>query len=176
MPAVSPERGNRAVRAVGAAAAAAVGLYAGWLGMLAVHEFGHAAAAVATGARIERIEIPLWGFSRTDVVDPRAPALILWCGILVGALVPWAAALLVPRRARTRPVAEFFAGFCGIANGAYLAVGCWLPAGDAAELMRLGAPRAVLVLVGAVLIAIGLHFWHRLGPRFARLTGVSRVG
>jgi hypothetical protein len=80
-------------------------------------------------------------------------------------LIAWRAA---PRIAS---LLRFFAGFCLIANGAYLGVGVTRPVGDAADLLRLGTPRWALGLYGAIAISLGLWIWHGLGPRF----GVPRT-
>ncbi len=70
---------------------------------------------------------------------------------------------LVPRWAY---LAAFFAGFCLIANGAYLAFGWTIGAGDAGDLLRHGAAVWQLVLFGLPTMALGLWFWNGLGPHF----------
>jgi hypothetical protein len=52
---------------------------------------------------------------------------------------------------------RFAAGFCLIANGAYLGGGVLLPVGDAADILRRG---------GTVAIPAGLRLWHGQGPSF----------
>ena len=61
---------------------------------------------------------------------------------------------------------RFFAGFCLIANGAYLAVGSFDRIGDAGDLMTHGAPIWLLWLFGLTTIPAGLRLWHGLGPQF----------
>jgi hypothetical protein len=61
---------------------------------------------------------------------------------------------------------QFFAGFCLIANGAYLAGGSFYEAGDAGDLLHHGAPIWLLWLYGLITIPIGLWFWNGLGPYF----------
>jgi hypothetical protein len=76
--------------------------------------------------------------------------------------------LLVVRRLGRRYtfLAAFFAGFCLIANGAYLAGGAWINAGDAADLLHLGASRWQLLAFGLPAIAVGLMLLNGLGPNF----------
>ncbi len=140
-----------------------------WYGMQAVHELGHAITAVLTGGRVERIVLPIAGFSRTDLAENPRPLLTAWAGPIAGGAVPLLAfALLrvIPRGLRLWLIAEVtrsFAGFCLIANGAYIGLGWIDRIGDAGDLLRLGAPVWSLCLVGAFFIAGGLLLWHRGG-------------
>src|SRR4051794_16539235 len=141
--------------------------YACWLGMEAIHEAGHALHAAVSGGRVVRVDLPLAGFSRTDVSPNPHPAFVAWGGPLWGAALPlaaWAAAAaLVPHGGRVRRGVQFFAGFCLIANGAYLGAGWVDRVGDAGDLMRHGTPAWVLVAYGVVATGAGLFLWHRLG-------------
>jgi hypothetical protein len=69
-----------------------------------------------------------------------------------------------------RSVIQFFAGFCLVANGAYVGLGSFTGAGDCGEMLRTGTPRGAMWLFGAVTIVFGLYLWHRLGSpgRFLR--------
>jgi hypothetical protein len=64
---------------------------------------------------------------------------------------------------------RFFAGFCLVANGAYLAGGSFDGIGDCGDLMRHGTPIWLLWLFGAIALPAGLVLWHRQG----RLFGLS---
>src|SRR5438552_3539003 len=99
--------------------------------MQAVHELGHVVCAWATGASVVRVVLDPLTFSRTDVAGGRHPALVAWAGPLCGAALPlivwlagrgagWPGAYLL----------RFFAGFCLVANGAYVGFGSFEPAGD----------------------------------------------
>lgn len=138
-----------------------------WLGMQIVHETGHVIGACLTGGSVERVVLHPLAFSRTDLSrDPR-PLIVSWSGALVGTLIPlaaWSAAHCL--RVPGHPLLRFFAGFCLIANGAYLGVGCLHGEGDASDLLRHGAARWQLVLFGLIAAAAGLRLWHRLGPHF----------
>jgi hypothetical protein len=67
-------------------------------------------------------------------------------------------------------VTRFVAGFCLVANGAYITSGPWLAAGDTADLLRLGVPQWVLPLSGLPPLAAGLALWQGLGQYY----GLSR--
>ena len=152
-------------------ATAPVGLYASWLAMEAVHEAGHVLHAALSGGRVAHVELPWLGFSRTDLAVNPSPRFVAWGGPVWGAAAPllvwllWAAAFR--RRGRWEQISgralQFFAGFCLVANGAYLGVGWMDRAGDAGDLIRRGTPVGVLILFGAVATGAGLWLWHRLG-------------
>jgi hypothetical protein len=141
---------------------------ASWLGMMTAHELGHALAAWCSGGRVERIVLHPLAFSRTDLgVNPH-PALVALGGFVVGALAPLGLWLGAHRlRWRCGNLLRFFAGFCLLANGAYLASAAVLPVGDTADLLRLGAPVWVMVLCGGALCAGGLALWSGSWRLFA---------
>jgi hypothetical protein len=146
-----------------------------WLGMMAVHEFGHVAALWATGGTVAKVVLHPLTISRTDAgLDPH-PVPVIWAGPFAGVVLPLAAAAL----ARMFPFAgshllRFFAGFCLIANGCYLGVGFFDPVGDARELLRLGVPAWQLGLFGCVCVPLGLYLWHGQAKHFQR-ENVSRA-
>lgn len=138
-----------------------------WLAMMAVHELGHVLHALLSGGRVTKVVLHPLTISRTDVSPNPAPHFVGWGGAIWGCLLPIALDGLV--RALRMPlshVVSFFAGFCLIANGAYLGSGFWFPVGDAAELLQRGTPRWFLGVFGLATITTGLWFWHGLGPRF----------
>lgn len=154
---------------LGTKLAALVLAYPCWLVMLSVHELGHVICAWLSGGRIESMVIPLLGFSQTVLSHNPHPVFVAAGGSVWGALLPVALAVAVGRAARNsaapmlswvRGLAWAFAGFCCVANGAYLTVGGWLDGTDAADLRRGGVPIVALVLVGAVFSAVGLAIWH----------------
>src|SRR5947208_3221822 len=108
-----------------------------WFAMMAVHEFGHVLHAWFTGGRVSRVVLNPLEFSRTDVSLNPDPLFVAWGGAVWGVLIPLvvflAARHLVPRYAY---LAQFFAGFCLVANGAYLLGAALLPAADAEGLLR----------------------------------------
>ena len=60
-------------------------------------------------------------------------------------------------------VARFFAGFCLIANGAYLGVGSFFGTGDCGEMVRQGSPLWALRLFGAIAVPMGFWLWSGQG-------------
>jgi hypothetical protein len=133
-----------------------------WYGMMAVHELGHVVGAWATGGTVTGVFLHPLSISRTDVLPNPYPGIVVWLGPVVGSLLPL---LLVAcgRSCRAETYVGFFAGFCMIANGAYISVGTLEGIGDAGEMLRCGAPVWTLVAFGAVGISSGLMIWHRLG-------------
>ena len=83
-----------------------------------------------------------------------------------GSAIPLVIAALVSlARIRWAYLVWFVAGFCLIANGAYIGVGAFDPVGDAEELVALGVSRWVLLGFGVVAFGAGLWIWHRGGER-----------
>lgn len=144
-----------------------------WLGMQAVHELGHVVGAVVTGGRVAEVTLHPATISYTRLAENPHPVAVTWLGPLVGVLVPLAV-WLVARLGKLRGwyVLQFFAGFCLVANGAYLAAGSFAGVGDAAELLRRGTPIVLLWLFGLSTIPFGLWLWDGLGPHFG--LGASR--
>jgi hypothetical protein len=147
-----------------------------WLGMQIVHEFGHVLAAWGSGEEVYRVVLHPLTISRTDTSHDRHPLLVVWGGPLVGVAFPVAALAATGLiRPRWSYLPRFFAGFCLIANGAYLGVGSFGDVGDAGELLRYGGPRWALVTFGLVCVPAGLLLWHGLGPRFGLGEAKGRV-
>src|SRR5262245_48841865 len=135
--------------------------------MQAVHEAGHVLAALATGGRVARVVLHPLTISRTDLAHNPTPLTVVWAGPLFGVLLPlvaWgvAAALHLPWAFLLR----FFAGFCLVANGAYIGGGSFDRLGDAGDMLRHGSPPWLLWAFGAVAVPAGLWLWHRQGPHF----------
>lgn len=143
------------------------GVLGSWLGMQAVHEAGHVLGAIVSGGRVERVVVHPLTISRTDLAENPHPLVVAWAGPLIGVLSPlllWAVA-----RAFQSPgafVLRFFAGFCLIANGAYLAIGSFHRVGDAGELLQHGSPTWMLWSFGLLTVPAGLWLWHRQGHHF----------
>ena len=145
-------------------------LYPAWLLFQAVHESGHVLHAAASGGSVAHVELPLLGFSRTVLAANPHPLFVAAGGPLWGSLLPLVAAGVMPRGwTAGRTISRAFAGGCLVANGAYLAVGWTEPAGDAADLLRLGVPVGALVALGSAGGGAGVWMWHLLGRAPARL-------
>jgi hypothetical protein len=148
-----------------------------WLGMQIVHESGHVACAWAGGETVSRVVLHPLALSRTDVTHDRHPLLVIWGGPILGSLLPLGAlGLSKLARARVIYLFRFFAGFCLIANGAYLGVGGFSGVGDAGDLLRYGAPPWMLVAFGLLCMPLGLSLWNGLGPHFGLGPSKGEVG
>lgn len=135
-----------------------------WLSMMAVHEFGHVVGAHLTGGSVERVVVDPLTISRTDVAPNPHPAIVVWLGPVVGCALPLAVFALVSGRHTTlRNIAQFFAGFCLVANGTYIGLGSFARVGDCGEMLRTDTPFWTMLAFGAVAIALGLYLWHGLG-------------
>jgi hypothetical protein len=135
--------------------------------MQIVHEAGHVVGARVSGGTVVHVELKPWTISRTDVIPNPSPLLVAWGGPISGVVLPLLVWLVV--RAARLPIAylfRFFAGFCLIANGAYIGTGAFIPVGDAAELLRAGSPVWMLAAFGVVSVPAGLALLHRQGAWF----------
>ncbi|MFQ5732055.1 MAG: M50 family metallopeptidase [Planctomycetaceae bacterium] len=142
------------------------GVLSSWLLMQAVHEFGHVLHAWCSGGSVQRVVLHPLAISRTDVRPNPSPRFVAWGGFVWGVAVPllvWAAG--IRWRWRIAGCLAFFAGFCLIANGAYLTTGVRSPVGDTRDLLRHGDSPWLMFAAGAFGIAGGLWIWHRLDGR-----------
>lgn len=140
---------------------------ASWFGMQAVHEMGHVLAGVLTGGTVANVALHPLELSRTDLDSNPQPLLVVWAGPVVGVALPvvlWGAFAIL--KSRYAFLLRFFAGFCLVANGAYIGIGSFDGIGDCGEMLRCGSPMWVLWAFGACGIAAGFLAWHRLGTAF----------
>jgi hypothetical protein len=142
-----------------------------WLGMMALHELGHVLHAWLTGGAVEGLVLHPLAISRTDVSPNPQPLCVAWGGAIWGCLLPlglFVAMVLAARRCAW--LGRWFAGFCLVVNGAYLAGGAVLSSrgggDDPGTLLEHGAARWQLIAFGLPAIAIGLYLWNGLGPHF----------
>lgn len=138
-----------------------------WLGMQAIHESGHVSGAALTGGRVARVVLHPLVISRTDLAVNPHPLAVVWAGPVFGVAIP----MLLWGMARTfrRPavfVLRFFAGFCLVANGFYIAGGSFAGVGDCGEMLRHGSPIWALWLFGIATVPAGFWLWHGLGVHF----------
>jgi hypothetical protein len=151
-------------------------LLGSWLGMQAVHEFGHVLGAWATGGKVAKVVFHPLTISRTDLAENPHPLIVVWCGPVLGVVLPlifWALAASVSMPGAYVP--RFFAGFCLIANGAYIAFGSFDRVGDCETMLRYGSALWQLWLFGLLTVPLGLWLWHRQGPRFGLGSGQGKV-
>ena len=147
-----------------------------WLGMMAVHEFGHVLHLWLSGGTVEKVVLHPLEISRTDPGENPHPLVVAWGGPIWGCLIPLAGLWLARSAARAHAyLARFFAGFCLIANGAYLVGDCLVRGGDGGVLIDHGTPPWLLVLFGLPAVALGLALWNGLGRHFGRGDARGRV-
>jgi hypothetical protein len=150
-----------------------------WLLMLAVHESGHMLQGWLGGAQLDRVHLPLLGFSQTDFAVNPHPLFVAWGGALWGSVLPLAilaAARCFVAKRRVYLLA-WFAGFCLVANGAYLLGGAILNGGadDGGVILQHGGARWQLLGFGLIAVAAGLSLWNGLGPCFGLGPSRGRV-
>ena len=143
-----------------------------WLAMMVVHESGHVFNACLSGGIVSKIVLHPLAFSQTDLSVNPHPLFVAWGGATWGCLIPLGLLACVHFIARNyRYLFAWWAGFCLIANGAYLACG-WLFSGsghaadDANVILQNGGARWQLVIFGLIALPIGLWLWNGLGPNF----------
>lgn len=147
-----------------------------WLAMMAVHELGHVLGAWFTGGHVTRVVLHPLAISRTDVSPNPSPLLVVWAGPLFGVLLPLATWLVFSlARIPGAYLSRFFAGFCLVANGAYIGLGSVDGIGDAGEMTRHGTPIWWLWLFGVLAAPSGLLLWHRIGSHFGLGESRGRV-
>lgn len=147
-----------------------------WLGMQAVHELGHVAAAWATGGRVERVVLHPLTISRTDLGHNPQPLIVAWSGPVVGAVLPlfaWVVATWC--RLRAAFVWRFFAGFCLVANGLYVGLGSFSQVGDCGDILKNGSEPWHLWVFGLVTVPAGIWLWHAQGRHFGLGKDAARV-
>jgi hypothetical protein len=151
-------------------------LLGSWLGMQTMHESGHAIAAMASGGRVEKVVLCPLTISRTDLAHNPQPLFVVWAGPVFGVVAPmilWGVA--VGLNLPGAFVLRFFAGFCLIANGAYIGIGSFDNVGDCGTMLRHGSSPWQLWLFGAVTVPFGLWLWHRQGVHFGLETPGGQV-
>jgi hypothetical protein len=142
-------------------------LSATWLGLQAVHEFGHVLAAWLTGGRVSRVVLHPLTISRTDLAKNPHPLVVVWAGPVIGIAIPlllWTAAAAA--RLPGAYVLRFFAASCLVANGLYIGLGSFNRVGDCGEMLRHGSAPWQLWLFGAVTVPAGIFLWHGQGHHF----------
>jgi len=140
---------------------------ASWWGMQIVHELGHILSAWLTGGTVTNVVLHPLAISRTNVMPNPHPLLVVWGGPLVGVVLPLVGFAIARRFVRsTAYLLRFFAGFCCVANGAYIGMGVFFPVGDAQVMRAAGAAGWGLALFGAITIPLGFALWNGLSPAF----------
>ena len=151
-------------------------LAASWQGMQAIHELGHVLGAQITGGQVARVVWHPMTISRTELAVNPHPGMVVWAGPIVGILAPLALWTLASTfQLPGTYLIRFFAGFCCIANGAYIAGGAWDGFGDCGVMCRHGSPIWLLWVFGLVTVPTGLWLWHGQGEYFGMGQAQGRV-
>ena len=142
-------------------------LVTSWLGMQALHESGHVLGALVTGAEVKRVVLHPLTISRTDLGKNPHPLAVVWAGPIIGVMIPLTFCGIVSWLQMPGAfVFRFVAGFCCVANGAYIAYGSMDGIGDCGEMLRNGSPMWHLWLFGVCTIPVGFMIWHGQGKYF----------
>ena len=143
---------------------------------MAVHELGHLLGAIVTGGTVERVVLHPFAISRTDVQPNPNPAAVVWAGPIVGIVLPLLILVGIPRgRLVACNVARFFAGFCCVANGAYIAFGSVHHVGDCGEMFKTGTPLWLMIAFGSASMSVGLYLWHRMGSLYRYFSDTNPI-
>ena len=154
-----------------------------WLGMMAVHELGHVLAAWTSGGVVERIDLHPLVLSHTMLAANPCPLYVAWGGPILGCLFPLALLGIVKLFAKPYDyLAAFFAGFCLVANGAYLGGGTFSGGNaldgntldDGAVILNSGGEVWQLLLFALLTVPSGLWLLNGLGKHFGLVKGASR--
>lgn len=140
-----------------------------WLLMQVVHEQGHVLVAWISGMTVVDVILHPLRISETVIEPKPVPTAVIWAGPVVGSVIPgilWGLDRSL-RGKKDLPEAclRFFAGFCLLANGAYLGSAFQMPVGDAFDLVQGGTPLWQLGLFGLIGMGLGLWCWDSLRPR-----------
>jgi hypothetical protein len=137
------------------------------MGMMATHELGHVLAVWAGGGIVDHVILHPFALSQTVIRRNPHPLAAVWAGPVVGCLLPLVLAGVVAAwRPRLNYLMHFFAGFCLIANGAYIGIGAFEGVGDAGQMLTHGTPFWVLPAFGLITAISGLLLWHAVSHRF----------
>lgn len=142
-------------------------LWIAWLLMMLIHECGHVLGAIATGGVVRQFVWYPSVLSRTDVFPNPHLLIEIWAGPIFGSAAPLILAVISQAfRLRIAYLFWAIAGFCLIANGAYIGIGSIHPVGDAKELITHDVPRWILAAFGLIATVGGILIWNWISPRF----------
>jgi hypothetical protein len=121
--------------------------------MTFTHEAGHIVGGWASGGKLQDAHLMPWELPHSHFDPDPHPLVTLWCGPILGVVVPLALAVAI-----RRGWAWFVAHFCVISNGAYLAI-AWLTGDrflDTAKLLERGAHP--ITIAAYCLLTIGFGY------------------
>ena len=126
--------------------------------MTFTHESGHLIGGWLCGGTLKNAELLPWHLPYSLFDPDPHPLITLWCGPILGVLIPLIAALLIRQSAMW-----FIAHFCTLANGLYLAT-AWFSGDhylDTPKLLEHGAPPITIAIYCALTIGFGYRGFRR---------------
>ena len=133
-------------------------LVASWCIMTFTHESGHILGGWCCGGILQDAQLLPWHMSYSLFQPDPRPLVTLWCGPVLGVVVPLAIAMLT-----RRPWMWFIAHFCLLANGAYLAI-AWFSGDryhDTPKLLENGAHPSTIAIYCMLTISFGYIGFRR---------------
>ena len=126
--------------------------------MTFTHESGHLIGGWLCGGTLKNADLLPWHLPYSLFDPDPHPLVTLWCGPILGVLIPLIAALLIRQSAMW-----FIAHFCALANGLYLAT-AWFSGDhylDTPKLLEHGAPPVMIAIYCALTIGFGYRGFRR---------------
>ncbi len=140
--------------------------------MTFTHELGHIMGGVCCGGKLQAADLWPWHLPYSIFEPDPRPLVTLWCGPLIGVLLPMALAVILRRE-----WAWFIAHFCIIANGSYLAA-AWFSGDrylDTPKLLEHGASPIAITLYCLLTIVGGYVGFRRACVSYLAPTTTSRI-
>lgn len=130
-----------------------------WCVMTTAHELGHLIGGWFGGGKLQFVELRPWKLPQSHFDPDPHTLLTLWCGPCIGIAAPLGIWLLC-----RKPMFEFVAAFCMLANGTYLAMGWFFGERylDTHQLLEKGASPLFVTLFSLVTLSWGYVWFRRL--------------
>lgn len=141
--------------------------------MTLTHEMGHIVGGWCSGGTLKTADLLPWHLPYSIFDPDPKPLVTLWCGPILGVVVPLGLALAIRRE-----WIWFVANFCVLANGAYLAM-AWISGDrflDTPKLLEHGAHPVSIGLYCALTIGFGYVGFRRSCRRALALSHEESVG
>ena len=126
--------------------------------MIYTHELGHIFGGFISGGTLKNADLLPWHLPYSIFEPDLHPLITLWCGPLIGVLVPLAIASCVQKHWMW-----FVTHFCLLANGAYLAA-AWVSGDrflDTPKLLKHGAYPVTILIYCILTISFGYVGFRR---------------
>ena len=133
-------------------------LTASWFVMTLTHELGHIVGGTCCGGSLKSADLLPWHLPYSIFEPDPFPLVTLWSGLIIGALAPRAAAMIIQH-----DWMSFIANFCVLANGAYIAA-AWFSGDrylDTPKLLEHGASPIAIAVYCLLTIGFGYVGFRR---------------